>query len=101
MIDLNESNFDLTNSDFCVVDFWGPWCPPCRAMMPVLATLESENSNVKFYKVNIDENQALAVKYNVSHLPTLLFMKDGAVVSNFVGTANKDKLQELINKHNV
>lgn len=100
ILNLDENTFDeaVNAGDTpVVVDFWAPWCGPCRTIAPILAEIAEEmGDGVKIVKVNVDENQGLAQKYNVRAIPTLLFMKNGEVKDQAVGLAQKDVLQQKI-----
>ncbi len=101
-IELNNTNFeDTTKEGVSLVDFWAPWCGPCRMLSPVIDELAGDfEGKAKICKVNSDEEQDLAVKFGVRSIPTILFMKDGEVVDTMVGAASKqaftDKLNSLI-----
>ncbi|GEA15110.1 MAG: thioredoxin 1 [Moorella sp. (in: firmicutes)] len=80
-----------------VVDFWAVWCGPCRMMAPVLDQLaEDYAGNVKFAKVNVDENQELAARYGIMSIPTLVIFKDGQEVGRVIGYMPKEKLKEQL-----
>ena len=83
-INLNSTNFDeqVTNTDKLVlIDFYATWCGPCKMLSPIISEIANEYLNsVKVCKVNVDENQDLAVKYNIMSIPTLIFLKNGAVL---------------------
>ncbi|MGB0989475.1 MULTISPECIES: thioredoxin [Arcobacteraceae] len=98
-IDLTPENFESTvNSGVSLVDFWAPWCGPCRMIAPVIEELAEEfEGKANICKVNTDEQQDLAVKYGIRSIPTIIFMKDGEVVDQMVGATSKQALAEKIN----
>ncbi|TBR44373.1 thioredoxin TrxA [Marinomonas agarivorans] len=80
-----------------VVDFWAPWCGPCKMIAPVLEEVADEKvGQIKVVKINVDENPETAPKYNVRGIPTLLVIKDGAVAGTKVGAVSKGQLIEFI-----
>ncbi len=99
--EVNDQNFTQETAEGLVlVDFWAPWCGPCKMIAPVLEELDGDMSDsVKIVKLNVDDNQETAGKYGVMSIPTLLLMKDGNVVDQVVGFQPKESLEELINKH--
>ena len=98
-IELNDDNFEATvNNGVSLVDFWAPWCGPCRMIAPVIEELaEDFEGKANICKVNTDEQQDLAVKFGVRSIPTILIMKDGEIVETMVGAASKEALAEKIN----
>ncbi|MCP8617053.1 thioredoxin [Salirhabdus salicampi] len=96
-----DQNFSQETSDGLVlVDFWAPWCGPCKMIAPVLEELDQElNDKVKIVKLDVDENQETSQKYGVMSIPTLLLFKNGEVVEQIVGFQPKEALAQLIEKH--
>ncbi len=98
-LEVNDHNFDaevLQASEPVLVDFWAPWCAPCRLLAPMIDELAEENTgSVKVVKVDVaeDDARALAATYNVSTIPTLIVFNNGEVVKRF-GSATKQELQE-------
>ena len=95
--ELDSSNFDSTVSSGSapvVVDFWAPWCGPCKAIAPILEELAEELGDaVKICKVNVDNNSEVASKFEIRAIPTILIFKDGAVADTVVGLTSKDDLK--------
>lgn len=102
-IDVNDSNFEqevVNSSELTIVDFWAPWCGPCRKLGPVLDEVAQEfDGKVKIVKLNTDENLKTAKEYSVSGLPTLLLFKDGQALERLVGLMPKTTIVSNIEKH--
>ncbi|SFV54242.1 Thioredoxin [hydrothermal vent metagenome] len=98
-VELNNSNFDATIAEgVTMVDFWAPWCGPCRMIAPVVEELaEDFEGKATIAKVNTDEEQEIAVKYGIRSIPSILFFKNGEVVDQMVGAASKDVFAEKLN----
>jgi thioredoxin 1 len=98
-IELTSNNFDENVKEgLALVDFWAPWCGPCRMLAPVIDELaEDFDGKAKICKVNTDEEQDLAVKYGVRSIPTIVFLKDGEVVDTMIGASSKQALAEKLN----
>ena len=100
--ELTDENFNaevLESSEPVLVDFWAPWCAPCRALSPIVEELAAENAGaVKITKLNIDEAQKVAQEYGIQSIPTLLLFKDGEVQQRVLGVKPKDQLQELLDE---
>ena len=96
----NEENFEneVINTDkTTIVDFYADWCGPCKMMSPIIDKIAEENAeNIKVGKVNVDENQELAMKYNVMSIPTILVFKNGNLVKTFIGVTSKSEIEEAI-----
>jgi thioredoxin 1 len=98
--EITASNFStevLESDQPVLVDFWAPWCGPCRLIAPVIEQLAAENAgSAKVVKLNTDDAQQLAMEYGVSSIPTLMIFKGGEVVDRFVGAPPKPRLQQAI-----
>jgi len=83
-----------------LVDFWAPWCGPCRTLGPIIEQIANENSTkMKFVKLNVDDNQKMAAKYGIRSIPTVSVFKDGKVVDGFVGLRSKVEIETILKKH--
>jgi thioredoxin 1 len=102
MLNLTEKDFQAEvsgSNGVVVVDFWAPWCGPCRMVAPVLEKIEQEYAGlVKIVKVNVDENPNLAGQYGIQSIPTMMIFKDGRKVEQFVGALPKPALESKLEK---
>lgn len=101
IVHLSKENFEaeVMQSDKPVlIDFWASWCGPCQMLGPVLEEIAMEVEDVKFAKVNVDENQELAQEYKVMSIPMLALVKNGEVVSKTVGAQPKEDILKFIGK---
>ena len=100
LVNLNKESFDKVVSSgekTIMIDFWAPWCGPCKALTPILEEISSELSDqVGIYKVNVDDNTELAQEHGVQSIPTMLIYKNGALSETLVGVKTKDELVQII-----
>ncbi len=96
--DLNAQTFDETvKSGIVLVDFWAPWCNPCRMLGTILEQVAKEASDdVVIGKINVDENKELAAKFEVVNIPRMFLYKDGAIIAEFSGVQSKPKLLDAL-----
>lgn len=101
ILHVNKDNFKehvLKSKGVVLVDFYADWCGPCRTMTPIIEELASEFSEVKFIKINVDENPDLSSQYEIFSIPTILIFKDGEIVNQFIGATNKETLAQNLKK---
>lgn len=100
MKEINNNNFnDETKEGIVLVDVWANWCGPCKMLTPVLEQLSGEMKEVKFFKVNVDENGELAQQFRIASIPTVMIFKDGEVVDKMMGFRPKNQVEEFLKKH--
>lgn len=96
-IKTNEYEKEVINSDIPVlVDFWASWCGPCKMLLPTIEELAGELTDVKVCKVNVDEESALAERYKIMTIPTLLVIKNGQVVNKSIGVKSKTEILTML-----
>ena len=96
---ITSENFEeeVIKSDKPVLlDFWAPWCGPCKMLSPVVDKVAEENEDIKVGKVNVDDNEDLAMKFKTMSIPTLIVFKDGAEVNRSVGVISKSQILDLV-----
>lgn len=102
-LEFNDANFQdtvLSSDKLSVIDFWAEWCGPCRAIGPVIEELSKEyDGKVNVGKVNVDHNHELSMKYGITSIPAILFVKNGVVVDKLVGAQPKSNFVKKIEQH--
>lgn len=101
LVKATDANFDeQIKEGVSLVDFWAPWCGPCKMIAPVLEDLAKDvEGKANIVKLDVDENQATAAKYEVMSIPTLIVFKDGIAVDKVVGFQPKEQLEQVLSKH--
>jgi thioredoxin 1 len=103
LADVTQTNFEnevLKNDQPVLVDFWAPWCGPCRMLSPVVEKIAAANTGkAKFVKMNTDDNPNIAGQYQVSGIPCLILFKDGQVVDRIVGYVPENVIASMLSKH--
>lgn len=101
ILSVSNENFEnevLKSENPVLIDFYAEWCGPCKMVSPIVEQIAKENDNVKVVKINIDDNQDLAVKYGVTAIPTLIVIKNGEETNRIVGVASQSEIEEMIFK---
>ena len=97
-LDVNNFEEEVINSNCKVlVDFYADWCGPCKMMSPVIDEIADENTAVKVGKINVDDNQELAMKYSVMSIPTIMILENGIPKKTFVGVTDKNEILKELN----
>ena len=98
-LNITDSNFDAVLAEGLpvMVDFWAPWCGPCRRVSPIVEELAAEYAGkVRICKCNVDDNDGIPMKYSIRNIPTLLFFKNGELVDRLVGAVPKQDIEEKL-----
>lgn len=101
VVHITKENFEaevLRSSNPVLLDFWAPWCGPCRMVSPIIDEIAVENPQILVRKVNVDEELALAQHFGISSIPTLVVIKHGKIVNQVVGMHHKEQILKLIHR---
>lgn len=101
IIDLNNTNFDqvISSENPTLVDFWADWCGPCKSMHQIFESLSKKYTNIKFARVNVDQNQNIAMKFAVQSIPMFIMFKSGQIVDKMMGAVGAPGIHMICKKH--
>jgi thioredoxin 1 len=100
VVELTKDNFEstITENDFVIIDFWAPWCGPCRSFAPTYEAVSEDNPNIVFAKVNTEEEQELAMHFQVRSIPTLMIFREKIIIFSQPGALPESAFRELLTK---
>ncbi|MES9843468.1 MAG: thioredoxin [Candidatus Sedimenticola sp. PURPLELP] len=100
VVELTKDNFEdtVTNNDFVVVDFWAPWCGPCRSFAPTYEKVSEDNPNIVFAKVNTEDEQEIAMHFQIRSIPTLMIFRENVIIFSQPGALPEGAFRDLVEK---
>jgi thioredoxin 1 len=100
VVELTKDNFEstITENEFVIIDFWAPWCGPCRSFAPTYEKVSEDHENIVFAKVNTEEEQELAMHFQVRSIPTLMIFRDNIIIFSQPGALPESAFRELMTK---
>lgn len=100
VIELTKENFEatITGNDFVIVDYWAPWCGPCRSFAPTYEKVSEEFPNIVFAKVNTEDEQEIAAQFGIRSIPTLMIFRDQVIIYSEAGALPEASFKELVTK---
>tara|TARA_B110000263_G_C15232705_1_gene475429 strand:+ start:262 stop:669 length:408 start_codon:yes stop_codon:yes gene_type:complete len=103
VIDLDITNFDeiISKDTLTLVDFWAEWCGPCKSMHPIFTRLAKKYENVKFARVNVDNNQNISMKFDVQSIPTFIMFKNGKPIDKMIGAVGEPGIHMICKKYSL
>ncbi|MET0104586.1 MAG: thioredoxin [Sedimenticola sp.] len=100
VVELTKENFEetITNNDFVIVDFWAPWCGPCRSFAPTYEKVAEDNPNIVFAKVNTEDEQEIAMHFQICSIPTLMIFRENVIIFSQPGALPEGAFRDLVEK---
>ena len=101
MRELNKNNFDeiIKSQEYVLIDAWAPWCGPCNMIAPILLEISHERTDIEIVKMNVDDNQELAMKNDIQSIPTLMLFTNGEKIDQIIGALPKKVINSFLDKH--